>query len=257
MPNPARRGWKYLLALASGKLEDKADPRIQIQQATEAAQQQHAALTSQAAAVIGNQHQLQLKLARQFTEIDKLQASARQSLIVTDQARAAGDEVRAAQYEQTAQVFASQLVAAEQSMADLKTLHDQALGAAQSAKRAVESNAMVVQQRIAERSKLLTQLDAARMQEQVARSLASLDQLQTPGDTPTLDEVRDKIEKRYARALGEAELAAGSVQSRMLEVQRLTLDAAGTARLAEIRASVAAGLSPPDAALDRSAGTSP
>jgi phage shock protein A len=238
MPNPVRRGWKYLLAMVSGKIDEKADPRIQIQQAIEAAQRQHSALTQQAAAVIGNQHQLQLKLSRQFAEVDKLQGSARQSLVLADQARAAGDEDRAGQYERTAQVFATQLVAAEQSMDDLKVLHDQALGAAQAAKRAVESNAMIVQQRIAERSKLLTQLDAAKMQEQVAYGLASLDQLQAPGDTPTLDEVREKIEKRYARALGEADLAASSVEGRMLEVQRLTLDAAGTARLDQIRASI-------------------
>lgn len=238
MPNPARRGWKYFLAMLSGKLDERADPKIQIQQAIEEAQRQHSALSQQAASVIGNQHQVQLKLARQFSEVEKLQASARQSLVVADQARAAGDEPRAAQYEQTAQLFASQLVAAEQSMEDLKTLHDQALSAAQAAKRAVEQNAMLVQQRMAERSKLLTQLDAAKMQEQVSRSLTSMSQLTAPGDTPSLDEVREKIEKRYARALGEAELASGSVEVRMLEVQKLTLDAAGAARLDQIRASI-------------------
>src|SRR5664280_3079503 len=42
-----------------------------------------------------------------------------------------------------------------------------------------------------------------------------------------------------ARALGEAELAASSVEGRMLEVQKLTLDAAGSARLDQIRASLA------------------
>src|SRR5919206_4943296 len=161
MANPFVRGWKYVLALMSGKLDEYADPKIQIQQAIEEAQRQHQALTQQAAAVIGNQRQLEMKLARQMSEVEKLQGSARQALVLADQARAAGDETKAQQYESTAQTFATQLVAAEQSMEDLKSLHDQALSAAEQAKKAVETNAQTLQTKLAERSKLLTQLEQA------------------------------------------------------------------------------------------------
>ncbi len=156
MANPFVRGWKYLMALLSGKLDEHSDPKIQIQQAIEEAQRQHQALTQQAAAVIGNQRQLEMKLSRQMGEVEKLQGSARQALVLADQARAKGDEAKAAEYEQTAQVFATQLVAAEQSMEDLKGLHDGALQAAEQAKKAVENNAMMLQQKLAERSKLLS-----------------------------------------------------------------------------------------------------
>ena len=239
MANPLVRGWKYLMALMSGKLDEHADPKIQIQQAIEEAQRSHQQLTQQAAAVIGNQRQLEMKLARQMSEVEKLQGSARQALVLADQARAAGDETKAAQYEQTATTFATQLVAAEQSMEDLKTLHDQALQAAEQAKEAVESNAMQVQQKLAERSQLLTQLEQAKMQEQVSASLTSMSDLAAPGSTPSLNEVRDKIEARYARALGSAELAQNSVEGRMLEVQKSTLELAGSSRLDQIRASMA------------------
>src|SRR3954469_23862362 len=127
MANPFIKGWKYFMALLSGKLDEHADPKIQIQQAIEEAQRQHQALTQQAAAVIGNQRQLEMKLSRQMSEVEKLQASARQALGLADKARAGGDETKAVQYEQTATTFATQLVAAEQSMEDLKSLHDQAL----------------------------------------------------------------------------------------------------------------------------------
>ena len=50
MANPFVRGWKYFLALLSGKLDEHADPRIQIQQAIEEAQHSHQRLTQQAAA---------------------------------------------------------------------------------------------------------------------------------------------------------------------------------------------------------------
>jgi len=72
--------------------------------------------------------------------------------------------------------------------------------------------------------------------------------LSAPGNTPSLTEVRDKIESRYARALGSAELASNSVEGRMLEVQKSTLDMAGASRLDQIRQSIAGKqLSPPPA----------
>ncbi len=239
MANPFVKGWKYFMALLSGKLDEHSDPKIQIQQAIEEAQRSHQQLTQQAAAVIGNQRQLEMKLARQMSEVEKLQGSARQALVLADQARAAGDEEKALQYEQTASTFATQLVAAEQSMEDLKSLHDQALQAAVQAKKAVEQNAQHVQTQLAERSKLLTQLEQAKMQEQVSASLSSMSELSAPGTTPNLSEVRDKIESRYAKALGQAELASNSVEGRMREVQASSLDMAGKSRLDQIRASMA------------------
>ncbi len=238
MANPFVRGWKYFMALLSGKLDEHADPKIQIQQAIEEAQRQHQQLTQQAAAVIGNQRQLEMKLARQMSEVEKLQGSARQALVLADKARAAGNEAEAQKYEQTAETFATQLVAAEQSMEDLKTLHDGALRAAEQAKQAVENNAMQVQRKLAERSQLLTQLEQAKMQEQVSASLSQMSELSAPGSTPSLNEVRDKIESRYAKALGAAELAQNSVEGRMLEVEKSTLEMAGHNRLEQIRASM-------------------
>jgi phage shock protein A len=239
MANPFVRGWKYFMALLSGKLDEYSDPKIQIQQAIEEAQRQHQALTQQAASVIGNQRQLEMKLSRTMGEVEKLQGSARQALVLADQARAKGDEAKAAEYEQTAQVFATQLVSAEQSMEDLKGLHDGALQAAEQAKKAVENNAMALQTKLAERTKLLSQLEQAKMQEQVSKSLSQMSELSAPGSTPSLGEVREKIERRYANALGSAELASNSVEGRMLEVQRSTLDFAGSSRLDQIRASMA------------------
>src|ERR671916_2166622 len=239
MANPFVKGWRYFLALFGAKIDEYADPKVQIQQAIEDAQRQHQALVQQAAAVIGNQRQLEMKLSRQMSEVEKLQGMARQSLVLADRERAAGNEAEAQKYEGTAQTLATQLVSAEQSMEDLKTLHDQALSAAGQARKAVENNAMILQQRLAERTKLLSQLEQAKMQETVARSLESMSALSAPGTTPSLDEVRDKIERRYANAMGRAELASNSVEGRMLEVQKSSLDMAGSSRLEQIRASMA------------------
>ncbi|WP_328338918.1 PspA/IM30 family protein [Micromonospora sp. NBC_00421] len=239
MANPFVKGWHYLMALFGAKIDEHADPKVQIQQAIEEAQRQHQALVQQAAAVIGNQRQLEMKLSRQMTEVERLQGNARQALVLADQSRAKGDEAEAGRYEQSAQVLATQLVSAEQATEDLKTLHDQALGAAAQARRAVENNSMILQQKLAERTKLLSQLEQAKMQESVARSLESMSSLTAPTNTPSLDEVRDRVERRYANAMGRAELAGNSVEGRMLEIQKSTLDSAGSSRLEQIRASMA------------------
>src|SRR5437762_5302985 len=239
MANPFVKGWKYLMALFGAKIDEYADPKVQIQQAIEEAQRTHQALVQQAAAVIGNQRQLEMKLSRQMSEVEKLQASARQALVLADKSRASSDEAKAGEYENAAQAFATQLVSAEQSMEDLKTLHDQSLTAAAQARKAVENNAMILQQKLAERTKLLSQLEQAKMQETIARSLESMSSLAAPGNVPSLDEVREKIEARYANAMSRAELVSNSVEGRMLEVQKSTLDMAGASRLDQIRASMA------------------
>ncbi|HEU0238404.1 MAG TPA: PspA/IM30 family protein [Micromonosporaceae bacterium] len=241
MANPFVKGWKYLMALFGAKIDEYADPKVQIQQAIEDAQRNHQALVQQAAAVIGNQRQLEMKLSRTLSEVEKLQSSARQALVLADKSHADGDEEKATQYESAAQTFATQLVSSEQAMEDLKSLHDQALSAATQARKAVENNAIVLQQKLAERTQLLSQLEQAKMQETVARSLEGMSELAAPRDTPSLDEVREKIERRYANAMGRAELASNTVEGRMLEVQKSTLDMAGANRLEQIRASMSGG----------------
>ncbi|MGY1841908.1 PspA/IM30 family protein [Modestobacter sp. SYSU DS0875] len=238
MPNPFVKLWKYLTASANQQIDQRADPKVQIAQAIESEQQRHQALANQAAAVLGNQRQLEMRLNRQLSEVEQMQASARQALVLADQSRAAGDAAKAAEYEQAAQAFATQLVSAEQAMEDLKRSHDEALQAAEQAKGAVETSRMRLQTTLAERTKLLSQLEQAKMQERVSDSLRQVNELSAPGNTPSLGEVRDKIEARYANALGQAELAQDSVEGRMLDVQKATLDVAGSSRLAEIRAAM-------------------
>jgi len=233
--------FRYANASANKKFDEKADPAVQIEQAIQDAQRQHAALTQQAATVLGNRRQLEMRLSRQLGDVENLQQSARQSLVLADQARATGDTPKATQYESAAQSFATQLVSAEASVEDLKALHDQALQAAEQAKEAVSDNEMRLRNTLAERTKLMTQLESAKMQEQMSKALTSMSALAPRGDTPSLGEVRDKIEKRYATALGQQELASGGVEARMLEVRKATIDASANARLDAIRASLGTG----------------
>ena len=133
------------------------------------------------------------------------------------------------------------LVAEEAPPKEQKGLHDQSITAAEAARKAVETNALNLQKQLAERSKLLSQLDNAKMQERMNAALKQMNELSPKGDVPSLAEVRDKIESRYAKALGESEIRTGSVGSAMTEVEKAQLDAEAAARLESIRASLGWG----------------
>ena len=238
MANPFVKAWKYLMALFDSKIEENADPKVQIEQAIEDAQRQHQELSQQAAAVIGNQRQLEMQLNRRLSEIEKLQQNTRNALSLADKARAEGDVQKATEYENAAEAFAAQLVTAEESVEDTKKLHDQALQQAEQAKKAVERNGMALREKVNERSKLLSQLEQAKMQEKVSDSLNSMNELTANGNTPSLDAVRDKIERRYSKALGQAELAENSVSNRMHEIEQAGVQLAGHSRLEQIRAEM-------------------
>ena len=84
MANPFTKAWKYLMASFDSKIEENADPKIQIEQAIREAEDQHRALSQQAAAVIGNQRQLEMKLNRQLADVESLEAYTRQALTLAD-----------------------------------------------------------------------------------------------------------------------------------------------------------------------------
>ncbi len=168
-----RRWWKYLGAKLSGKLEESADPKVQLEQAIEEAQQQHRRLTEQAANVIANQKQTQMRLERAVEEYEKSNASARQALLLADEANRDGKSDKVTSYTQAAEAFADKIIGLEKQVADLKNQLQQTTQAAEQAKQAVAQNSAALQKKLTERQKLLSQLDQAKMQEQATRSNAA------------------------------------------------------------------------------------
>jgi phage shock protein A len=235
------RFWKYLGAKLNSSFNERADPKIQLEQAITEAQDQHRRLTEQAANVIANRNKNSMDLDRKLEELEKVNANARQAVLMADEAAKAGDTAKVGEYTSAAESFASRLIAIEAEVEGLKALALQSAQAADQAKAAVQQNATQLQKKLAERNKLLSQLDQAKMQEQVNKAMASLSE--TVGDdVPTFDEVREKIESRYAKAKGVSELTGSSVESRMLEVEQAAANSEAQGRLAQIRAQL--GLSP-------------
>jgi phage shock protein A len=237
-----KRWWAYTTAKLTGKFNEAADPKVQLEQAITEAQEQHRRLMEQAANVIANQKQNEMRLNRAMGDLEKVQNSARQALLMADDASKKGDAAKMQQYNQAAEAFANRLIAVEKEVDSLKTLALQSAQAADQAKAAVTQNSSALQQKLSERQKLLSQLDQAKMQEQMNRAMQTLS-LTVGQDVPTLDEVRDKIEARYAKALGAADLQHQTVEASMLEIEQAQMNVEAQSRLSELRTQL--GLASP------------
>jgi phage shock protein A len=247
-----RRAWKYMTASLTGKFNEAADPKVQLEQAIIEAQDQHRRLMEQAANVIANQKQNEMRLNRAMDDLAKVQNSARQALLMADDAAKKGDAAKLQQYNQAAEAFANRLIAVEKEVESLKTLSLQSAQAADQAKAAVAQNSSALQKKLSERQKLLSQLDQAKMQEQMNRAMQTLS-MTVGQDVPTLDEVRDKIEARYAKALGQADLQSATVESSMLEIEQAQMNVEAQSRLSELRTQL--GLASPAPAGEVGTGT--
>ena len=242
----ARKWWKYLTAKLTGSFEERADPKVQLEQAIAEAQSQHQRLKEQAINVIAGQKQAEIRLNGKMAELEKLTANARQALIMASDAEQAGDADKAAQYNTAAETIAGSLIQVEGDVESLKSMVLESTEAADAAKAAVKQNSRLLQERIAEKSKLVSQLEQAKMQEEMN---VAMDQLnETVGDdVPTLKEVEEKIQARYAKAKASSELSEASVQSRVLEVEQATVNLEAQGRLSELRAELGLGGASPSA----------
>lgn len=244
MANPFSKGWKYLMQSLDMKIDENADPKVQIQQATEAARNQHRQITESAARVIGNRNQLEMQLNRLVKDREVLEGNARTAIQQADAATASGDLAKANDLAGTAEIFATQLVTVEQQIEQTKQLHAQATQAAEQARQQQEQSATRLQEQLSQIDQLRAQVDQAKMQETSNQALEAMQGIQVDDSVPTLDGVRAKIEARYATALGAQELTESSVAGRMAEIESAGRDMAAASRLEQIRAEMAGGSAP-------------
>ena len=232
-----KRWWNYMVAKATGDFNSRADPKIQLEQAIQEAHDQHRQLKEQAANVIANQKQTEIRLNRVMDDYEKVSANARQAVMMADDAQKKGDQAKLTQYTTAAEAFANRMIGLEREVEDLKALHLQSSQAAEQAKSAVNQNSAQLQKKLGERQKLMSQLDQAKMQEQLNKAMSSLSE-KVGEDVPSFEEIRDKVESRYAKAKGAAELNESSIEGRMLEVEQASLNVEANARLSEIRSQL-------------------
>jgi phage shock protein A len=78
-----------------------------------------------------------------------------------------------------------------------------------------------MQRRTAEAMQLINQSKQAKLQEQLAQTMASF---QIGDDASTFDEMRDKIDRRAAAAEARMQLGSTSVDNQMQEIEKEAMD---------------------------------
>lgn len=229
-----RRIIGYLKQLFRSTAESAMDPEIEIEQAITDARKRDQELRNQAAKVIAHRTQLEQKIEQAAEQVGETRETAKQALLRADQAQKDGDTESAAKWTQAAQSLALKLQAAESNLEALKGQYQVAIDQADDAKKAVQTNAMRLQELAAKRMQLLGQLEQAKMQEAVNSAVESIG-ASMEVDEPSLDKVQDKINQRFAEAKARTELREATPEGAEAELKEAVSLAQADARLADLR----------------------
>lgn len=234
------RRWKYGTTKLEARFNEKADTEIQLQQAIDEAKAQHKRLQEQATAMITNQKQTEMQLSRTRAALERENSHAVNAIQLAERANAAGDIAKTESFTLAAEQYAQRIIALEGELESYKMVHMQTSTAAQQAIASVKENATNLQNKLRERQQLLNQLGQARMQEKMNDAMQTLTQ-SVDSDVPSFDDVRAKIEARYAKARSLAELNVSTStvgDSAMLEIESATRNYAAQNRLSQIRSEL-------------------
>jgi phage shock protein A len=129
------------------------------------------------------------------------------------------------------------LQASENNLTSLRKQFEIAVEQAETAKEAVQANAMSLQELSARRMELLGSLQQAKMQESVNSAVEALS-IGFDDEMPSFDDVERKIEQRKAEAMAKAELREVTPEGAEAELRKAVNIAEADATLDELRAEL-------------------
>jgi phage shock protein A len=229
-----KRLWGYIKAFFRGKAESMMDPEVEIEQAITEARQRDQELRNQAAKVVAHRTQLESQMGRAAEDAGEARELAKQALLKAQASTTAGDTAGAEKWNRSAQGIAMRLQAAENNLNSLKGQYETAAGQAEAAKRAVQQNAMRLQELAAKRMELLGSLQQAKMQESVNKAMESMSAT-FDDEAVSLGRVEDKIEARRAEAMAHAELREATPEGAEMELRETISVAQADAKLDELK----------------------
>jgi phage shock protein A len=232
-----KRLWAYIRSWFTQTAESAMDPEIEIQSAIDEAKRRDQDLRNQAAKVIAHKTQLESQIENAAEDAGEAREMAKQALLKADEAKKGGDEAGVAKWTQAAQSLAMKLQAAENNLTSLKEQFEVAIGQAEKAKEAVQTNAMNLQELSAKRMEMLGSLEQAKMQESVNSAVESMS-VGLDAGMPSLDQVERKIEQRKAEAMARAELREATPEGAEAELRKAINQTEADATLDELRAEL-------------------
>jgi phage shock protein A len=232
-----KRLWGYIKTLFRIKTEAAMDPEVEIEQAIHDARKRDQELRNQAAKVVAHRTQLESQIEKAADRVGEGREMAKQALMKAQEASTTGDAAATDKWTKTAQSLAMKLQASENNLGALKGQYETAQSQAEEAKRAVQQNAMRLQELAAKRMELLGSLQQAKMQESVNQAVEAMSATMD-SEAVSLDKVEEKIEKRKSEAMARAELREATPEGAETELREAVSLAQADAKLAELKAEL-------------------
>lgn len=218
---------------ATMAFEAHADPKVQLEQAIQAAQEQAKKIQDRCIQVVQQQKLAEMRFNTALSGQSKLEASTKAAAQQEATARAAGDDAGAAKYHQAALSFATKLAAQREQVEALHQLVLDTTAAADDARKLAQENQELLAEKQQEHAALLAKSEYADMKVAVNEAMDNLTQAAATS-VPTLDEVRAKIDARYAEAAAHAEVGATNDTLLELDTHHAEIQSAAEAELARI-----------------------
>src|SRR6476659_9284702 len=198
---------RSMRALFGGIIEKTEDPELILQQTIRDMRDRIPDLNNSVAQVMATEKLLGKNKERLETQVVDLDSKIKASV------KMGRDDIATA--------YIGQL---QQAQVDLqRTVHqyEHSQLASKQALKARDNYMLQMQRRTAEAMQLINQSKQAKLQEQLAQTMASF---QIGDDAGTFDEMRDKIDRRAAAAEARVQLGSASVDNQMQEIEREALD---------------------------------
>ena len=233
-----KKWWNYIKAWFTKKSNDVMDPEIEIEQAIQDAQKKDQQLRNQAAQVIAHRTQVAGELEDAAGDVAEAKELAKQALLKADASTKAGNAADAREVERGGQHRGHEVAGGTEHRGDVAQATDRwPTSSPRRRRRLCRPTPPSVQQLAAKRMELLGQLEAAKMQEKVNDAMSSM--TATVGqDSPSLEEVENKIQARMAQASAKAELDASTGEGALAELKKSTMELEASATLDSLRAEL-------------------
>ena len=227
----------YLKQLFRSTAEAAMDPEIEIEQAITESKKQDQALRNQAAKIIAHRTQLESKIEKAADTVGESREMAKKALLKAEEAKVAGQDEQVSKWTQAATAQALKLQAAENNLNGLKEQYEFAVTQSDDAKKAVQQNAMRLQELGAKRYELVGKIQQAKMQEAVNTAVESIG-ASMEMEAPSLERVEEKIEGRLSQAKARAELREATPEGAENELREAISIAGADTKLDELRAEL-------------------
>ncbi len=198
---------RSLRSLFGGIIERTEDPELILQQTIRDMRDRVPDLNNSVAQVMATEKLLAKSKERLESQVVDLDSKIRASV------KMGRDDIATA--------YIGQLQQAQMDLQKTSQQLEHANLASKQALKARDNYVLQMQRRTAEAMQLINQSKQAKLQEQLAQTMASF---QLGDDASSFNEMRDKIDRRAAAAEAKMQLGSASVDSQMQDIEREALD---------------------------------